>query len=118
MSFLHGERLPKTVPRKMKEEVLAYLEAHYRDSDLSQVQVADRFRISNYTLSRLFKNQVGVGFAEYLTAKRLECARELLLTTEYSVKEVAAMAGFASENYFSRTFKLYEGMSPSSFRKQ
>ena len=59
-----------------------------------------------------------MGFAEYLTAKRLECAKELLLTTSYSVKEVAAMAGFASENYFSRTFKLYEGVSPSAFRKK
>lgn len=104
--------------KKMKEEILAYLEIHYRDSDLSQVQVADLFRISNYTLSRLFKNQVGVGFAEYLTAKRLECAKELLLTTSYSVKEVAAMVGYVSENYFSRTFKLYEGISPSSYRKK
>lgn len=104
--------------KKMKAEILAYLEVHYRDSDLSQVQVADLFRISNYTLSRLFKNHVGVGFAEYLTAKRLEYAKELLLTTSYSVKEVAAMAGFSGENYFSRTFKLYEGASPSSFRKK
>ena len=104
--------------KKMKEEILAYLEVHFRDPDLSQVQVADLFRISNYTLSRLFKNRVGVGFAEYLTAKRLEYAKELLLTTTYSVKEVAAMVGFASENYFSRTFKLYEGISPSSFRKK
>lgn len=64
--------------KKMKEEILAYLEIHYRDCDLSQGQVADLFRISNYTLSRLFKKQVGVGFAEYLIAKRLEYARELL----------------------------------------
>lgn len=104
--------------QKMKEEILAYLEIHYRDSDLSQGQVADLFRISNYTLSRLFKKQVGVGFTEYLIAKRLEYARELLLTTSYSVREVSNMAGFASENYFSRTFKLYEGMSPSAFRKK
>lgn len=104
--------------KKMKEEILAYLEIHYRDSDLSQIQVADLFRISNYTLSRLFKNQVGVGFAEYLTAKRLEYAKELLLTTNCSVKEISAMAGFSGENYFSRTFKLYEGVSPSVFRKK
>lgn len=104
--------------QRMKEEILSYLEIHYRDADLSQVQVADMFRISNYTLSRLFKNQVGVGFAEYLTAKRLEYAKVLLLTTSHSVKEVAMMAGFASENYFSRTFKIYEGVPPSGFRKQ
>lgn len=104
--------------KKMKEGILAYLEVHYRDPNLSQVQVADLFRISNYTLSRLFKNQVGVGFAEYLTAKRLEYAKELLLTTNCSVKEISAMAGFSGENYFSRTFKLYEGVSPSAFRKK
>lgn len=104
--------------KNMKEEILAYLELHYRDSDLSQGQVADMFRISNYTLSRLFKKQVGVGFTEYLIAKRLEYAKELLLTTSCSVREVSNMTGFASENYFSRTFKLYEGVSPSAFRKQ
>ena len=104
--------------KKMKEEILAYLEVHYREPDLSQVQVADLFRISNYTLSRLFKNQVGVGFAEYLTSKRLEYAKELLLTTSCTVREISTMAGFSSENYFSRTFKLYEGVSPSSFRKR
>lgn len=101
---------------KMKEEILAYLELNYRDANLSQVQVADHFRISNYTLSRLFKNQVGVGFAEYLVSKRLECAKELLLTTSYSVQEISVMAGFSSVNYFSRTFKIYVGMSPSAFR--
>ena len=104
--------------KRLKEEILAYLEIHYRDSDLSQVQVADLFRISNYTLSRLFKNQVGVGFAEYLVAKRLEYAKELLLATSHSVKDISVMAGFSSENYFSRTFKLYEGVSPSSFRNK
>lgn len=108
----------KEQQKKMAEEILSYLEIHYRDSSLSQIQVADLFRISNYTLSRLFKNQVGVGFAEYLTAKRLEYARELLLTTTYSVKEISIMSGFTSENYFSRTFKLYEGVSPSVFRNQ
>lgn len=108
----------KEQQKKMLEEILAYLEINYRDSNLSQIQVADVFHISNYTLSRLFKNQVGVGFSEYLAAKRLEYAKELLLTTSYSVKEIAAMSGFTSENYFSRTFKLYEGVSPSNFRSQ
>ena len=108
----------KKQQKKQLEEILAYLEINYRDSNLSQMQVADMFRISNYTLSRLFKNQVGVGFSEYLAAKRLEYAKELLLTTSHSVKEIAIMSGFTSENYFSRTFKLYEGVSPSNFRSQ
>lgn len=108
----------KEQQKKMLEDILAYLEINYRDSNLTQMQVADLFQMSNYTLSRLFKNQVGVGFSEYLAVKRLEYAKELLLTTTHSVKEISIMSGFTSENYFSRTFKLYEGVSPSSFRSQ
>lgn len=104
--------------RKLKEDILAYLELNYRDPCLSQAQVADIFRISVYTLSRLFKNQVGVGFAEYLVAKRIEYAKELLLATSHSVNEIASMAGFSSANHFSKSFKLYVGVSPTVFREQ
>jgi len=104
--------------KKLKEDILTYLEINYRDPNLNQMQVADVFGISNYTLSRLFKNQVGVGFTEYLVAKRLDYAKELLLTTSYSVREISLMTGFSSEAYFSRTFKLYEEVPPSAFRIQ
>ncbi|MBQ8230977.1 MAG: helix-turn-helix transcriptional regulator [Lachnospiraceae bacterium] len=113
-----GSNAKEEVRRKLKEEVLAYLELNYRDADLNQAQVADMFRISNYTLSRLFKNQVGVGFTEYLVAKRIEYAKELLLTTSHSVSEISTMAGFSGINHFSKSFKLYVGMSPTAFRKQ
>jgi len=101
-----------------KDEILAYLECNFRDANLSQTEVADLFGISNYTLSRLFKNKVGIGFSEYLSAKRIECASTLLLTTEYSVSEVAAMSGFSSINYFSKTFKAYVGVTPNQYRNQ
>ena len=104
--------------KKMKKEILAYLEIHYRDEDLCQTSVADAFQITNYTLSRMFKNQVGVGFTEYVNSKRLEYAKELLLTTSYSVREISVMVGFANDNYFSRIFKATVGMSPTAFREQ
>jgi len=102
--------------KKLKDDILAYVETHYRDRDMSQTKVADSFRISNYTLSRLFKNQVGVGFTDYVNSKRLELAKELLLTTPYSVREVSLMVGFSSDNYFYRMFKASTGVSPSEFR--
>ena len=104
--------------KKLNEEILAYLELHYRDVDLSQTQVADAFRISSYTLSRMFKTQIGVGFTEYVNFKRLEYAKELLLTTGYSVHEIAFLAGYANDNYFSRIFKANVGMSPTAFREK
>lgn len=108
----------KEQQENMKAEILSYLDVHYRDPDLSQTQVADAFHISNYTLSRMFKNQVGIGFTEYVNARRLEYARELLLTTTYPIREISVMSGFANDNYFSRLFKASTGMTPSAFREQ
>ena len=102
----------------LKDDILAYIEIHYRDRDMSQTEVADHFRISNYTLSRLFKNQVGVGFTEYVNSKRLELAKELLLTTSYSVREISHMVGFSSDNYFYRLFKASMEISPTEFREK
>lgn len=103
---------------KLKNEVLQYIDAHFSERDLSQTKVADFFGISAYTLSRLFKNEVGVGFAEYLVAKRIACATELLLSTNDSINDICTASGFSSINHFSKTFKLYKGCSPSQFRKQ
>ena len=115
---LDALRLKEEQQRKKKEDILAYLAIHYRDPDLSQTQVADAFQISNYTLSRMFKLRVGVGFSEYVNSKRLEYAKELLLTTEYSIHDIARMVGFSSDNYFSRIFKANVGVSPTVFREK
>jgi len=103
---------------KLKNDVLQYIDVHFREQDLSQTKMADLFGVSAYTLSRLFKNEVGVGFAEYVVAKRIAYATERLLSTNDSISEICEDAGFSSINHFSKTFKLYKGCSPSQFRKQ
>lgn len=103
--------------KKLVDDILAYLELHFKDATLGQVQVADAFEISNYTLSRMFKSQVGVGFAEYLIEKRLNYAKNLLLESDYSINDIALMSGFSSVHYFSRMFKASLNVTPSAFRK-
>ena len=103
---------------KLKVDVLNYLDEHYRDADLSQTQIIDHFQISLYSLNKLFNSQIGMGFVKYVNAKRMEYAKELLTTTELSVKEIAGMAGIPDDNYFSRTFRKYTGMSPSEYREE
>ncbi len=103
---------------KLKSDVLQYIDMHFREQDLSQTKVADRFGVSAYTLSRLFNNEVGVGFAEYVIAKRMAYATERLLSTDDSISEICKDSGFSSINHFSKTFKLYKGCSPSQYRRQ
>lgn len=106
------------INEKLKEEVLNYLDENYTDSDLSQTQLADYFQISVYSLSKMFNNQVGMGFAKYVNSKRIERAKELLLTTELTVKDIAGMVGVPDDNYFSRIFRKYTGISPLEFRNE
>lgn len=102
----------------LKQDVLNYLNEHFKDEDLSQTKVADFCQISIYTLSRLFKNQIKIGFTEYVNGKRFEHAKELLLTTDLAIKEIASRVGINDANYFTRAFKQYFGDSPSTFRKK
>ena len=54
---------------------------------------------------------------EYLTKIRMEKAKELLTTTEYSMKEICAMVGYADPNYFSRSFKKNVGVTPTEYKE-
>lgn len=100
----------------LREDILAYVDIHYRDSGLCQIQVANHFDIAVCTLSRIFKNDIGMGFVAYVNAKRIEYAKELLLTTNDSVHSIALQSGFDNDNNFFKVFKASTGISPSTFR--
>lgn len=93
-----------------------YLEAHYNDP-LYMADVAALCHISQSQLRRLFQKELGISPIEYKNRLRMEKARHLLLYTYNTVSEIAASLGFDSVYVFSRIFRQYNGLSPSSFRK-
>ena len=103
---------------RLKEQILNYLDENFMDSELSRQQVADRFEISIYSLSKMFNGQIGTGFVEYINSKRIEYAKALLLSTEKSVKEIAYIVGFTNAKYFTEIFKKYTGVTPIDFRNK
>ena len=103
---------------RLKQDVVKYLEEHFKDEDLSQTKVADFCHISVYTLSRLFKNQIKIGFTEYVNGKRFEYAKELLLTNQLSVKEIASMVGINDANYLQESSDNMLGSHLLHFEKQ
>lgn len=79
---------------------------------------AEAADVSIAYLSRRFKADVGVGFAEYLSRQRLERATRMLREhPEMSVTEIAFSSGFNDSNYFSDKFKREFGVSPLKFRR-
>ena len=73
--------------------------------------------ISHSHLLRLFKKAYGVTIIKYVTDKRLSLARELLCTTELSVRSVAYSCGFSDEIHFMKAFKKATGLSCLRYRK-
>lgn len=79
--------------------------------------VSQEVNISTYYLSRIFKEETGQNFIDYLTNLRIKKAKELLSRTQYSMKEICAMSGYSDPNYFSKTFKKNVGVTPTEYRE-
>lgn len=95
----------------------SFIYQHYAD-DLSLEDVAEKINLSPAYFSKLFKEQTGVNFIDYVTEIRVEKAKELIITSSLSLKEICYEVGYRDPNYFSRVFKKYETLTPTQFRKE
>jgi two-component system, response regulator YesN len=93
-----------------------FIELHFMDPDLSLYEVASLVNLSPSYFSMIFSQETSQTFKEYLTATRINKARELLRTTHLSLNEISGQAGFNDAHYFSHIFKKNSGMSPTEFR--
>ena len=73
--------------------------------------------ISPYYFSKVFKDETGENFIEYLTTIRIEKAKELLRGSNLSMKEICSAVGYSDPNYFSRTFKKNVGVTPTEYKE-
>lgn len=96
-------------------EAMQYISVHYMDK-LTLEEVADFVHLSASYFSTLFKDMCGSSFKEYLNMIRVEESKRLLTNTEYSVMDIAIATGFSDQNYFTKVFKKFTGLTPTEFR--
>lgn len=101
--------------RGILRDARQYIDEHFRES-VTLETVAARVDLSPYYFSKLFKEQNGTTFIDYLTEVRVRRGKELLKKTRLSLKEICFEAGYRDPNYFSRVFKKSTGRSPSEYR--
>ncbi len=94
-----------------------YIRDRHADSGLSLTQVCRELAVSKSCFSPLFKAHTGMTFVEYLTAVRMEHAKELLGVTDLLTYEIAERVGFNDPHYFSLTFRKQCGLSPTEYRQ-
>ncbi len=108
-----GEAVPASLPL-----ILAYIEEHLSESTLSNTVLAAQAGISEVYLRRLFAAHCQTTPRQYVIARRLLRARELLLETRESVEAIASGVGFASIYHFTRAFRQKNGMTPTEYRRR
>jgi AraC-like DNA-binding protein len=96
--------------------VLKFIDDHLGQA-IGLNEVAEAAFLSPNYLSQLLKKQTGQAFVEWLTARRMQRARELLAHTSDRVSAIANAVGFADEAYFTRRFSQSFGLSPSKYRQ-
>lgn len=102
----------------VEKKIIEYVNQNYITLE-SQDQVADYFGYNYAYLSRLFKRKAGVTMNKYITDKKVEFAKSLIVENEkLSFKEIASMCGYADAKYFSRVFKNETGYTPSEYRSE
>jgi AraC-like DNA-binding protein len=120
-----GRRMPQApvaMPAEVPAAVMAarsllpavhYIEGHLAEK-ITGEDMARLCSMSPFRFSREFKEAFGIAFREYLVRLRLKEAARLLENPQARVTQVAYAVGFNDMSYFSRMFKRYFGVSPSS----
>ncbi|MBQ8231461.1 MAG: helix-turn-helix domain-containing protein [Lachnospiraceae bacterium] len=94
-----------------------YIADHCEDAELSLTEVAEYVGLNEKYFTNRFTKETGETFSSYLTALRMQKARELLKTTTFKIYEISEMAGYRNVEHFNRVFKKINGVTPAQFRK-
>ena len=81
-------------------------------------EVSNHINLSSHYLSKLFKKEMEMNFTTYLTHKKIEIAKEMLLDSEIPIINIAIDLSYHHPNYFSKVFKKTVGITPTEYREE
>ncbi len=96
--------------------VRSYLDEHYSEK-ITLDELAERFYINKFYLTRIFKEQFGMSINSYLLQVRITHAKYELRFSDKTADAIGRETGIGSGYYFSRVFRQVEGVSPMEYRK-
>lgn len=93
-----------------------FINEHYTE-DCSLSRIADALNVSPNYLHSVFSKHIGLTPLQYVTQKRMERAKKLILGGELTMLEIALALGFCSQSHFNKIFKQVVGVTPIEYRK-
>lgn len=100
----------------ISERIKNFVNQNYENVNLSMTYVGEHFDMAPSYLSKKFKEEYNETVPDYIMRLRLEKAKKLIRTHEYTLSAIAEMSGFGNIRTFNRVFKKYEGITPSEYR--
>ncbi|MBQ7778866.1 MAG: helix-turn-helix transcriptional regulator [Clostridia bacterium] len=110
ISPMYDERVPDRI-----KEVARYMEQNISEN-LTVLQIAKRFSLSESALKKMFSNDAGCGVTDFFNNMKIEKAKEYIRENEKNFTQISEELGFSSIHYFSRLFKKKTGMTPTEYR--
>lgn len=112
MKQIHNDNQYSSIIRNICD----LIERDYANPDLSLEMLGDRYQLNAKYVSKLFKENTGQRFVDFLIDIRMKEAKRLLTETDYSVQEIAERVGYAHAISFTRVFKRTAGVTPGEYR--
>ncbi|OKP70373.1 AraC family transcriptional regulator [Paenibacillus helianthi] len=106
----------KNEEHTLMDQIVLYIDSHYREHTLSLETISQEYSISPSHLSRSFKEKVGINFIQYIWQKRMNEVMHKLITTNDSLKDIIVQVGYLDTPNFIRKFKKETGYTPGQYR--
>lgn len=102
---------------RLVESIIQYIQKNFCD-DISTAMLSEQFGLSANYITNLLKQKLGIRYSDYITQLRMERAKQLLTSTDLSVKNITTECGYYSQSHFTKMFVEHENCTPIEFRKK
>lgn len=99
------------------KDAIDYVERNIKNN-ITLEEVAKYINITPHYLSKIFKKEVGVNFVTFITDKKIELAKEMLIDENIPIVNISIELSYTQPNYFSKVFKRKVGITPSEYREK
>lgn len=114
-SYIWLKRVVQSYQQTDAQRLVSFIHQNYERS-LTLDEIASELNMSKTKLCIMAKSQLNKTVGQLIVGKRLEAAKAFLQTTDLSISEISTRIGIADYNYFSRLFKVQEGLTPTQYK--
>jgi len=115
VNYLSG--IKSEVYSKVINEIIDYVRSSY-NRNITLKSVAQRFYMNPAYLGRIFKDETGEFFSDFVNRVRINEAGKMMLDSDMKIYEIALKCGYKDINYFRDLFKKITGINPMEFKKR